>query len=86
MPEFAQKVLLHQYLVLFIIVRFLVLVTMMVTKVDHSNYRSNDRSNHRGYYDGYYDRYKDGNIFFLQKYVFSDGFLWFSMIFDSFHI
>ena len=51
MPEFAQKVLLHQYLVLFIIVRFLVLVTMMVTKVDHSNYRSNDRSNHCGYYD-----------------------------------
>ena len=39
------------------LVRFLVLVTMMVTKVDHSNYRSNDRSNHRGYYDGYYDRY-----------------------------
>ena len=41
----------------YIIVRFLVLVTTMVTKVDHSNYRSNDRSNHRGYYDGYYDRY-----------------------------
>ena len=40
-----------------IVVRFLVLVTTMVTKVDHSNYRSNDRSNHRGYYDGYYDRY-----------------------------
>ena len=40
-----------------IIVRFLVLVTTMVTKVDHSNHRSNDRSNHRGYYDGYYDRY-----------------------------
>ena len=29
MPEFAQKVLLHQYLVLFIIVRFLVLVTVL---------------------------------------------------------
>ena len=86
MPEFAQKVLLHQYLVLFIIVRFLVLVTMMVTKVDHSNYRSNDRSNHCGYYDGYNDRYLDGNTFFLQKCVFSDGFLWFSIIFDSFHI
>ena len=40
-----------------ILVRFLVLVTTMVTKVDHSNYRSNDCSNHRGYYDGYYDRY-----------------------------
>ena len=34
------------------IVRFLVLVTTMVTKVDH-NHRSNDRSNHHGYYDGY---------------------------------
>ena len=33
------------------IVRFLVLVTTMVTKVDHDNHRSN----HRGYYDGYYD-------------------------------
>ena len=40
-----------------LIVRFLPLVTTMVTKVDHSNHRSNDRSNHRGYYDGYYDRY-----------------------------
>ena len=41
------------------VVRFLALVTMMVTKVDHGNHRSNDRgnhrSNHRGYYDGYYD-------------------------------
>ena len=41
-----------------IVVRFLALVTMMVTKVDHSNHRSNDhrnhRSNHRGYYDDYY--------------------------------
>ena len=36
-----------------ILVRFLVLVTTMVTKVDHSNHRSNDCSNHRGYYDGY---------------------------------
>ena len=43
--------------ILLILVRFLVLVTTMVTKVDHSNHRSNDRSNHRGYYDGYYDRY-----------------------------
>ena len=40
---------------LVIVVRFLVLVTTMVTKVDHSNYCSKDRSNHRGYYDGYYD-------------------------------
>ena len=41
------------------VVRFLVLVTTMVTKVDHGNHRSNDcgnhRSNHRGYYDGYYN-------------------------------
>ena len=39
-----------------VLVRFLVLVTMMVTKVDHGNHRSNDHgnhcSNHRGYYDG----------------------------------
>ena len=40
-----------------LVVRFLPLVTTMVTKVDHSNDRSNHRSNHRGYYDGYYDRY-----------------------------
>ena len=42
-----------------IIVRFLVLVTTMVTKVDHGNHRSNDcgndRSNHRRYYDRYYN-------------------------------
>ena len=42
-----------------IVVRFLVFVTTMVTKVDHGNHRSNDhgnhRTNHRGYYDGYYD-------------------------------
>ena len=31
----------------FIVVRFLVLVTTMVTKVDHGNHRSNDRGNHR---------------------------------------
>ena len=37
--------------------RFLPLVTTMVTMVDHGNHRSNDRSNHRGYYDGYYDGY-----------------------------
>ena len=30
-----------------LIVRFLALVTMMVTKVDHGNYRSNHRDNHR---------------------------------------
>ena len=77
---------LHTYLV----VRFLALVTTMVTKVDHGKYRSNDRgndrgnhrSNHRGYYDGYYD----GNTFFLQEYIFLDDFLRFSIIFDSFHI
>ena len=36
--------------------RFLALVTTMVTKDDHGNYRSNDcgnhGSNHRGYYNG----------------------------------
>ena len=37
------------------IVRFLALVTTMVTMVDHGNHRSNDRSNHRGYYDSYYN-------------------------------
>ena len=41
------------------IVRFLALVTTMVTMVDHGNHRSNDRgndrSNHRGYYDRYYN-------------------------------
>ena len=41
------------------IVRFLALVTTMVTTVDHGNHRSNDRgndrSNHRGYYDRYYN-------------------------------
>ena len=46
-----------QFSKMLIVVRFLVLVTTMVTKVDHSNYRSNDHSNHRGYYDGYYDHY-----------------------------
>ena len=42
-----------------ILVRFLALVTTMVTMVDHGNHRSNnrgnDRSNHRGYYDRYYN-------------------------------
>ena len=41
------------------VVRFLALVTTMVTMVDHGNHRSNDhgndRSNHRGYYDRYYN-------------------------------
>ena len=36
-----------------ILVRFLALVTTMLTMVDHGNHRSN----HRGYYDGYYDHY-----------------------------
>ena len=43
----------------YIVVRFLVLVTTMVTKVDHGNHCSNDcgndRSNHPGYYDRYYN-------------------------------
>ena len=33
------------------VVRFLALVTTMVTMVDHGNHRSN----HRGYYDRYYN-------------------------------
>ena len=37
------------------LVRFLVLVTTMVTKVDHGNHPSNDRGNHRSNYNGYYD-------------------------------
>ena len=41
-----------------LLVRFLALVTTLVTMVDHGNHRSNDprnhRSNHHGYYDGYY--------------------------------
>ena len=41
------------------LVRFLALVTTMVTMVDHGNHcsndRGNDRSNHRGYYDRYYN-------------------------------
>ena len=56
-----------------LLVRFLVLVTTMVTKVDHGNHRSN----HRSYYDG--------NTSFLQEYMFLSDFLWFPIIFDSFH-
>ena len=47
------------------VVRFLVLVTMMVTKVDHGNHRSNDRgnhrSNHRGNHPSNHHSYYDGN-------------------------
>ena len=64
-----------------ILVRFLALVTTMVTKVDHANYRNNDRGNHHSNHRGYYD----GNTFFLQEYIFLDDFLRFSIIFDSFH-
>ena len=53
------KVYLPIFFVFDIVVRFLALVTTMVTKVDHGNHRSNnrgnDRSNHRGYYDHYYN-------------------------------
>ena len=67
----------------YLIVRFLALVTTMVTKVDRGNHRSNDRGNHcsnhrRGVY-------YDGNAFFLQEYIFLDDFSRFSIIFDSFH-
>ena len=44
-----------------VLVRFLVLVTMMVTKVDHDNHRSNDHGNHRSNHHGYYDGYYNGN-------------------------
>ena len=63
------------------IVRFLALVTTMVTKVDHGNHRSNDHGNHCSNHHGYYD----GNKFFLQEYFFLDDFLRFSIIFESFH-
>ena len=67
------------------LVRFLVLVTTMVTKVDHGNHHSNDRGNHRSNHRGYYNGYYYGNAFFLQDYIFLDDFLRFSIIFDSFH-
>ena len=52
-----------------ILIRFLALVTTMVTMVDHSNHcsndrsndRGNDRSNHRSNHRGYYDRYYNVN-------------------------
>ena len=43
------------------IVRFLALVTTMVTKVDHGNHRSNDCGNHCSNHPGYYNGYYDGN-------------------------
>ena len=33
----------HKCMAIYLLVRFLALVTTMVTKVDHGNYRSNDR-------------------------------------------
>ena len=60
-----------------ILVRFLALVTTMVTKVDLGNYRNNDCGNHLSNHRG--------NKFFLQEYIFLDDFLRFSIIFDSFH-
>ena len=47
------------------IVRFLALVTTMVTMVDHGNHRSNDRGNDRSNHRGYYDRYYNVNAWFL---------------------
>ena len=44
-----------QFSKMLIVVRFLVLVTTMVTKVDHGNHHSNDRGNHRSNHCGYYD-------------------------------
>ena len=50
----------------YLVVRFLALVTTMVTKVDHGNHCSNDRGNHRSNHRGYYDSYYNGNTFFVQ--------------------
>ena len=58
-----------------LLVRFLALVTTMVTKVDHCNHRSNDCGNHRSNHYGYYDSYYDGNTFFVEEYIFLDDFL-----------
>ena len=49
----------------FLVVRFLALVTTMVTMVDHGNHRSNDRGNDRSNHRGYYDRYYNVNAWFL---------------------
>ena len=38
-----------------IIVRFLALVTTMVTNVDYGNHRSNDRGNHHSNHRSYYE-------------------------------
>ena len=68
---------------IFTIVCFLVLVTTMVTKVDHSYHST---SNHRGYYDGYNNvTTSDGNTFFCQRIYLFRRFLRFSIIFHSFH-
>ena len=58
----------------YIIVRFLVLVTTIVTKVDHGNHCSNDRGNDRGNDRSNHSGYCDGNTFFLQKHIFLDDF------------
>ena len=50
----------------YLVVRFLALVTTMVTKVDHGNHCSNDCGNHRSNHRGYYDSYYNGNTFFVQ--------------------
>ena len=52
------KCLLQPYIIL---VRFLALVTRMVTTVDHGNHRSNDHGNDRSNHCGYYDRYYNIN-------------------------
>ena len=44
-----------------IIVRFLALVTTMVTMVDHGNHPSNDHGNDRSNHCGNYDRYYNVN-------------------------
>ena len=49
------------FLITYIVVSFLALVTTMVTKVDHGNHRSNDRGNHRSNHYSNYRGFYDGN-------------------------
>ena len=55
------RIPLSNFLGMYIVVRFLALVTTMVTMVDHGNHRSNDRGNDRSNHCGYYDRYYNVN-------------------------
>ena len=53
-----------------VLVRFLPLVTTMVTKVDHGNHHSNDHGNHHGNHHSNHRGYYNGNSFFLQEYLY----------------